>query len=92
MWSSSIFTNLRYSAENTSGGGCPKLAKRKWPSGSYFAIQHGGDFARTFFLGDSQSVPGGHRLREPQVEVFQQHGRRLAVSIQFSEHKAWNVS
>jgi hypothetical protein len=28
-----MFMNLRYSAENTSGGGCPKFAKRNSPAG-----------------------------------------------------------
>ena len=48
-----------------------KIGKTKMAKRIYFAIEHGRDFARTFFLGYPQRVPGRHRLRQPQVKIFQ---------------------
>ena len=64
-----------------------KICKTKMAQRIYFAIQHGSDFARIFFLGYSQCVAGRHRLRQPQIDILKQHRRCLAVSIQFGEHQ-----
>ena len=64
-----------------------EIYEAKLPSGTYFTVQHGRDFTRTVILIPSQGVARGDRLRQPEIDVFEEIRRCFSVPIEFGKHE-----
>src|SRR5208283_35176 len=63
-----------------------KIYKAKMSLGAQFAVKHGCDFACFLMRVPSQSISGCDRLRQPEIDFFEQPRGSLSVPIEFGEH------
>src|ERR1022692_1471462 len=64
-----------------------EIYKAEMAVGAYLAVQHRRDFARIVLRIPSQSVPRGHGVPQPEIDLLEELWRCFSVPIEFRKHE-----
>jgi len=64
-----------------------EIYKTKMSGGAYFAVEHGRDLTRIVIFVSSQRVSGRDRLRQPEIDLLEETGRRFTAMVEFRKHE-----
>src|ERR1700693_1493964 len=64
-----------------------EVYKTKMPARTYFAVNHGSNFARSIIRIVPQRVSSGDGLRQPEIDFLEEFWCGLAILIQLRKHE-----